>query len=85
MSCKDQFLLSSLESKIDKTNEVQAERLSHIKSQIIEKQKTTKQRHDDSKRRLLKIKVDLIKAERDIPIFKFAIMQSNGLLSWITT
>ena len=43
MSCKDQFLLSSLESKIDKTNEVQAERLSHIKSQVIEKLKATKQ------------------------------------------
>ena len=44
VSCKDQFLLSSLKSKIDKTNEVQAELLSHIKSQVIEKLKTTKQR-----------------------------------------
>ena len=55
-SRKDQFLLSALESKIDKTNKNQLERFSHIKNQVIEKIKTTKLRRSmsstSSKRRL---------------------------------
>ena len=53
MSRKEQFLLESLESKIDKTDDVQNERMSHIKSQVIEKLRTTRiRRNSSSKRRL---------------------------------
>ena len=51
VSRKHQFLLASLESKIDHSDELQAERLSHIKDQVLEKLKTTKQRRNNSKRR----------------------------------
>ena len=51
VSRKQQFLLASLESKIDHSDELQAERLSHIKDQVLEKLKTNKQRRNNSKRR----------------------------------
>ena len=44
VSRKHQFLLASLESKIDHSDELQAERLSHIKDQVLEKLKTNKQK-----------------------------------------
>ena len=53
VSRKEQFLLESLESKIDKSDSLQLERLSHVRNQIIEKIKTTKmRRNSNSKRRL---------------------------------
>ena len=51
VSRKQQFLLASLESKIDHSDELQTERLSHIKDQVLEKLKTTKERRQNSKRR----------------------------------
>ena len=44
LSRKDLFLLSSLDSKIDKNDDIQQERLSHIKNQVLEKIKTQKMR-----------------------------------------
>ena len=41
-SRKDLFLLSSLDSKIDQSDSIQQERLSHIKNQVLEKMKITK-------------------------------------------
>ena len=41
-SRKDLFLLSSLDSKIDQSDSIQQERLSHIKNQVIEKMKITR-------------------------------------------
>ena len=42
MSRKDTFMLSSLESKIDKNDDVQQESLSHLKNQVLDKIKNTK-------------------------------------------
>ena len=52
-SRKDMFLWESLDSKIDKNDEMQQERLSHIKNQVLEKIKVTKlsRRSLSSKRR----------------------------------
>ena len=41
-SRKDLFILSTLESKIDQSDTIQQERLSHIKHQVLEKMKITK-------------------------------------------
>ena len=47
MSRKDLFMLLSLDSKIDK-NDIQQERLSHLKHQVLDKTKTTKMRQRSS-------------------------------------
>ena len=49
LSRKDLFILSSLESKIDKTDDIQQERLSHLKEQVLEKIKTTKIRRSSQR------------------------------------
>ena len=51
MSRKDLFLLSSLDSKIDKNDDIQQERLLHIKNQVLEKIKITKMRRSVSNKR----------------------------------
>ena len=47
-SRKDHFVLSSLESKIDKTDELLQERISQVKNQVLEKIKLTKRRQSSS-------------------------------------
>ena len=49
LSRKDLFMLSSIESKIDKTDDVQQERLSHLKTQVLDKIKTTKMRRSSQR------------------------------------
>ena len=51
LSRKDHFLFEALESKLDKNDETQMERLSHIKLQVLEKLKTTKLRRSVSNKR----------------------------------
>ena len=51
LSRKDHFLFETLESKLDKNDETQMERLSHIKLQVLEKLKTTKLRRSVSNKR----------------------------------
>ena len=48
MSRKDLFRLSSLDSKIDQNDDIQQERLSHLKHQVLDKIKTTKMRQRSS-------------------------------------
>ena len=48
LSRKDHFVLSSLESKIDKTDELLQERISQVKNQVLEKIKLTKRRQSSS-------------------------------------
>ena len=50
ISRKEQFLLNSLDSKIDGKDDIQKERLSHLKMQVIEKLRTTKIRKSSKRR-----------------------------------
>ena len=47
-SRKDHFVLSSLESKIDQSDELLLERISHVKNQVLEKIKLTKRRQSST-------------------------------------
>ena len=51
LSRREHFLLESLDSKIDKNDETQRDRLTHVKMQVLEKLKTTKVRRSVSNKR----------------------------------
>ena len=51
LSRREHFLLESLDSKIDKNDETQRDRLIHVKMQVLEKLKTTKLRRSVSNKR----------------------------------
>ena len=58
ISRREQFL-QSLDSKLDSNDEIQKERLAHVKLQVLEKLKTTKERSLSNKRRLSEIGIEL--------------------------
>ena len=51
LSRREHFLLESLDSKIDKNDETQRDRLTHVKMQVLEKLKTIKLRRSVSNKR----------------------------------
>ena len=57
VSRRENYLLNSMDSKIDEKDETQKERLSHLKMQVLEKLKTTKLRRS-SKRRYSDVGMD---------------------------